>query len=394
MRVLLCPMNDLGYLYPAIAVGRELQRRGAQVHVLATEKVAPLLAATGIPLLAAESYGGQQAFMVARRVYNEEPAQYQAIRRAAREVQADVLVTSILCNGALLAAETLDLPVVVIGFAAHLWAYKSGGETEPDSASAGRAWLTRELLDRHNDARRQLGLPTRPPEGTDLPLLGTALLLRGDPAFEHPGAVLPDRVHHVGPCTWEPQPHPAVLQKIMDRLDQVGKPVVYVHLGRTFGGESPWPRINAAFTGGPFQAVVEQGRSHNPQPAPDADIILVRKTWMGPLIDRAGLVLTAGTSTPVLNALLRGRPLGVSPMGSEQPLLARACVRAGVAAYIPPGPDHDHHRILRSIWHDGALRTRAGELRDRLATAGGACRAAGIVEQIVTGRHRVTASTS
>jgi len=27
MRVLLCPLNDPGYLYPALAVGRELRRR-------------------------------------------------------------------------------------------------------------------------------------------------------------------------------------------------------------------------------------------------------------------------------------------------------------------------------------------------------------------------------
>jgi UDP:flavonoid glycosyltransferase YjiC (YdhE family) len=37
----------------------------------------------------------------------------------------------------------------------------------------------------------------------------------------------------------------------------------------------------------------------------------------------------------VLCALRRRRPLVVAPAGSEQPLLAEACVRAGVALYCP-----------------------------------------------------------
>ena len=52
------------------------------------------------------------------------------ILRAAALVRADALVTSVLCHGALLAAELLDLPVVVLGLAAHLWDYAAGGGEE------------------------------------------------------------------------------------------------------------------------------------------------------------------------------------------------------------------------------------------------------------------------
>ncbi len=41
MNVLLCPLNDPGYLYPALAVGRELRRRAHTVHVLAGPRAAP-----------------------------------------------------------------------------------------------------------------------------------------------------------------------------------------------------------------------------------------------------------------------------------------------------------------------------------------------------------------
>jgi UDP:flavonoid glycosyltransferase YjiC (YdhE family) len=384
MNVLLCPMSDPGYLYPCIAIGRELRGRGAAVHALGRERVAPLLAEAGLPFQPAEPYGALRSFRVARWA-SEVPGQYQAIRLAAQEVRADLLVTSVLCHGALLAAEALDLPVVVVGFAAHIWGYAGGAGDEPE-LPACRPWRDREMRREYQRSREQAGLPPRRWTGTDHPLYGTALLLRGDPALEYPGALLPERVHHVGPCVWEPAASPDEIAPILHRLDLVGKPVVYVHLGRVFGGKSMWPLLNAAFTNGPFQALLELGRSPTPEPADGADLVLIRKPWLQPLIDRAGLVLTQGTSTPVLAALLAGRPLALSPAGSEQPLLAEACVRAGVGVAVPNDPGRDPVGTLLAAWHDEHIRARAEWLGHRLATAGGARLAADIIADIWTGR--------
>lgn len=385
MNVLLCPLSDPGFLYPSIAVGRELRREGATVHVVGSGELAPVVAAAELPFVAAESCGVPGESMRAVRWFREGAAQYRLILRAAREVRADVLVTSVLCHGALLAAEILDLPVVVIGLAAHLWEYRVNSGTQPESAGL-RVWRAQGMLGRYDLAREQAGLAPRPANTTRFPLAGSAFLLQGDPAFEDPGAELPEWVHHAGPCTWEPPAGPEELGAIVSRLDQVGKPVVYVHLGRVDSSSSPWPRINAAFTRGPFQAVVELGRSDGPRPAPDADLVVVRKPWMGPLLDRAGLVLTTGTSAPVLNALLRGRALGVSPHGSEQVLLSQACVRAGVAVYVPDSLDSDPAGVLRSAWQDAELRSRAGQVGRRLTAAGRATLAASVVQRSVTGR--------
>jgi len=389
MNILLCPMSDPGYLYPAIAVGRELRRRGVSLHVLAGAGAEPVLAQAGLPFLPAEAYGERRSLSAVRWVKMARE-QYQVVCRAARDIQADVLVTSVLCQGALLAGVTLELPVAVIGLAAHLWTYRGNSSTEPEQPAV-REWRTRDMLRGYDLAREQAGIPPRSP-GKQYPLYGTALLLRGDPAFEYPGAVLPERVHHVGPCTWEPSPDPAEISQIRSHLVQVGKPIAYVHLGRVFNGTSPWPRLNATFTGGPFQAVVELGRSERMQPVQDADILVVRKPWMRPLIDQAEMVLTSGTSAPVLNGLLRGRPLGVSPAGSEQPLLAEACVRAGVAQYIPNDLRRDPVSLLRSLWQDSGLRTRASELGRRLAAADGGQRAADVIELTAVGRVAVASN--
>ncbi|QES04591.1 glycosyltransferase [Streptomyces venezuelae] len=379
MNILLCPLSDGGYLYPVIAAGRELRRRGHHVSVLARSSAAPVVAESGLPCLTAEDFGGRRAFS-ATWWGTTGAAQYRAVVRAARETRAELLVTSVLCNGALLAAEALDLPVVVVGLSVHLWDYRAGGDGEPH---LGRTRESRTLDCRGILAatREEVGLAGRASRWDD-PLLGDALLLRGDPALEYPGGELPARVRFVGPMDWEPDPGRGESEAVADHVARTGKPVVYVHLGRFFGGRSLWPRLNEAFTGGPFQAVVEQGRSTEPQPAPDADILLVRKPWMGPLVDLAGLVLANGTSAPVLAALLRGRPLALSPNGSEQPLLTGACVRAGVAVRDPKTPSADLSKLLESAWHDEGLRTRARALGDRLAAAGGAARAADIVERV------------
>jgi UDP:flavonoid glycosyltransferase YjiC (YdhE family) len=380
VKILLCPLSDGGYLYPAIAAGRELRRRGHHVSVLGRSTAAPVAAGAGLPFVTAEEYGGRQAFS-ATWWGKTGLAQYRATLRAARETGADLLVTSVLCNGTLLAAEALDLPVVVVGLSVHLWDYRSGGDREPHLGRTRRS-RTEDCRRIHATVREEAGLAGRAPRWADDPLVGDALLLRGDPALEYPGARLPERVRHVGPLAWEPTPAPAEVEAVRDRLARSGKPVVYVHLGRFFGGSSLWPRLNEAFTGGRFQAVVEQGRSTDPRPAPGADILLVRKPWMGPLVDLAGVILANGTSAPVLAALLRGRPLALSPNGSEQPLLTGACVRSGVAVRVPNIPPVELSAVLESAWHDDGLRTRARALGDRLAAVDGAGRAADIVERV------------
>lgn len=316
MNILLCPLSDGGYLYPAIAAGRELRRRGHHVSVLARSSAAPVVAESGLPCLPAEDFGGRRAFS-ATWWGTTGAAQYRAVVRAARETRAELLVTSVLCNGALLAAEALDLPVVVVGLSVHLWDYRAGGDGEPH---LGRTRESRTLDCRGILAatREEVGLAGRASRWDD-PLLGDALLLRGDPALEYPGGELPERVRFVGPMDWEPAPGRGESEAVADHLARTGKPVVYVHLGRFFGGRSLWPRLNEAFTGGPFQAVVEQGRSTEPQPGPDADILLVRKPWMGPLVDLAGLVVANGTSAPVLAALLRGRHCRAGGCGIRDP---------------------------------------------------------------------------
>ncbi|MCX5279927.1 glycosyltransferase [Streptomyces sp. NBC_00198] len=368
MKVLLCPLNDPGYLYPALAVGAELRRRAHTVHVLAGPRAAPTNTEAGLETLAVED---ATALSVSHWTVRG-PEQYTEVARAVRQTRPDVLVTSVLCHGALVAAEAADLPVVVLGLASHLWPYRS----DTDAADThDRTWRLTETLKHYGAVREAAGLAPRHDRFPDAPLLGSAFLLRGHPALEPPGAELPPAVRHVGPCWWEPEP------TAPDPLPE-SKPLAYVHLGRTFGGASLWPRLNAAFTAGTHRAVVELGRSGAPEAAPDADLVVGRRPWMGPLVDRADLVLTNATSAPVLAALLRGTPLLVAPNGSEQQVLAAGCLRAGVARRLPePGASAATLRAaVEETAHDPELRIRAREMAGLLAAGKSETHAADAVE--------------
>ncbi|WP_406447717.1 glycosyltransferase [Streptomyces sp. NBC_00876] len=366
MNVLLCPLNDPGYLYPALAAGRELRRRGHTVHVLAGPRAAPVVTAAGLELSAVTD--GTALSVAHWTVRGAE--QYAAVAHAVRRLRPDVLVTSVLCHGALVAAEAAALPVVVLGLAAHLWPYRAGPADD-----CGRAWRLAETLKHYGTIREAAGLAPRRDRFPDTPLLGTAFLLRGHPAMEVPGAELPPAVRHVGPCWWEPKAPAA------EPLPG-SRPLAYVHLGRTFGGSSLWPRLNAAFTSGSHRAVVELGRSGAPEAAADADLTVGRRPWMGPLVERADLVLTNATSAPVLAALLHGKPLLVAPNGSEQQVLAAGCLRAGVARSFPAAGAcaADLRAAVAGAAGDPGLRARAREIGGLLADGKSEARAADAVE--------------
>jgi UDP:flavonoid glycosyltransferase YjiC (YdhE family) len=328
MRALICPWSSPGYLYPAAALALELHRRGHDVALTATGRAADAVSEAGVWVTRTPATG----FEVADWFHNGAD-QYRAVLDIARETRPDVLVASVLGLGTLLAAQELDLPVVVIGLACHLWPYlEPAGDDDPEQ----REWRLTQTLKILDSVSEAVG---RRPTADAGDLFGTAFLLRGHPELEAPGRTLPDSVQHVGPLCWEPPADEAERERIAAHVDRIAKPLVYVHLGRTFGGESLWPWIDTAFRGTGFQAVVELGRSDDHEPPPGADVLTVRRPWMSDLVNRADLVVTNGTTAPVLGAMLHDRPLLLRPNGGEQRVLATACLRAGVATRLPESAD-------------------------------------------------------
>jgi UDP:flavonoid glycosyltransferase YjiC (YdhE family) len=375
-----------GYLYPATALALELHRRGHEATLLSTAGAAAAARAEGLDVRDVDTLPEPGAFEVSRW-FRTGAAQYRAVLQLARAQRPDVLVTSVLCQGALLAAETLDLPVVVLGLTCHLWTFGAVNAAE-EADDADRDWRLEQSLALLDTARQEAGLPARTPATGTLPLLGQAFLLRGHPSLEPQGAVLPEQVRHVGPLWWEPPADPEQLERAEEFLARSDRPLAYVHLGRTFGGTTLWPWIDAAFAGTGYRAVVELGRTEERRAeehrtVSGADVLPVRLPWMSALLDRAHLVVANGTSAPVLGALLHDRPLLLRPNGGEQRVLASAAVRAGVAAELPASAADLEHPAgpVRETLADPVLRSRVRQLGEALRQSKSAALAAQAVEE-------------
>ncbi|MFF0292762.1 glycosyltransferase [Kitasatospora sp. NPDC004614] len=378
MRVLLCPLSDPGFLYPVVAVGVELRNRGHDVTMIGRPAAADVASSARLDFLSSADYGATRSFNAAHW-YQEGAEQYTAVRCAGKESRPDVLITSILCHGALLAAESLNIPVIVMGLAAYLWPYTAGGDAEPQLHDT-REWRLKETFRHYSELRSELGLGPIRTGDLQSPLIGDQLLLRGHADLELPGAILPERVRNVGPCWWEPPPSQVDMEAVNRFLDSSDKPLLYVHLGRTFGRKGASPDIARFFSNSPFRVAIEVGRN-DPVAVADfegRDLLLVRKPWMTPIVKHADLVVSNATTSPVLCALLHKRPQLVSPVGGEQPVLAKACVRAGVAAPLPT--DSTPVSALEKALADSVMRSRVEALSAELCDIKSAAVAADIVE--------------
>jgi UDP:flavonoid glycosyltransferase YjiC (YdhE family) len=93
-------------------------------------------------------------------------------------------------------------------------------------------------------------------------------------------------------------------------------------------------------------------------------------------------VVSAGTTAPVLGALLGGRPLLLAPAGGEQPLLTGACLRAGAAVRIPPEAAEAAQgaALITSAIGDPVLAARTRAVGDWLRQSKSESRAADLVE--------------
>ncbi len=308
MRLLACSLASPGFLFPIIGLSRRLADRGHSVQVVTGRWAASLLACEGLPLA-----GGGPAFRTVS--WHDEATvlrQYRTIRSALERQPADVILTSALALGPLLAGEALGIPVAVLGLLSPLW---PTGEEEDDERHA-------ELLSAWSRCRSRCGLSGPAPSH---PLLGQRLLHRGLPGGSHP-----EPVRRVGAMLWEPAPDPEVLRW----LDGLTPTPIYLHPGRTFGGPGFWAVARQALSDRPVAASV--ARLDQPRGATPSGWLVRPHVPMGPVLEAGAVVVASGTTTAGLGALHHGCPAVLIPGGSEQPAVARILAGEGIAEVLSP----------------------------------------------------------
>jgi UDP:flavonoid glycosyltransferase YjiC (YdhE family) len=386
-----------GNVPPVLGLARRLAERGHDVRVLTEPCLRPAVEALGGRFLAlqppfarqdrTEDMIGDSAAMTPlgalRATFRHVvfgPARMVADEtcRAMETQRPSVVVADALMPGALIAAEWMGIPRVVLF---HMPEYLPG----PGRPAAGPGFLPRtglvgrvrdELMTRlfykqvepflpaYNDARRPFGLA---PLATPRELVGQyhaadLRLILTSRAFDFPITPPPPNVRYVGPVLDDPDwagewadPWPA----------DDPRPLVVASLSSTFQKQRDiLQRIITALGTLPVRGLVTLG----PAMAGErfqvpGNVVTVGHAPHARVFPHASAVVTHAGHGTVMRALANGVPLLCLPMGRDQDDNAARVFARGVGLRLRPssGPS----RIAAAVWRlldEPAFRTRAGEL--------------------------------
>ncbi len=401
-RYLVAAFGDPGHVFPAIALGRALADRGAEVTIETWEERRAAVEGAGLGFAAAEEYrmfpppdpdssDGAHAAEAAR-----------ALVPLLDEMRPDVVVSDILTLAPALAAEIAGipratliphlypvvepgLPFFAIGLRAPRtpvgrWAWREGRRLLDIGLEHGRRDLNRQ--------RERLGLaPIDRFHGgisPELALVGTF------PQLEYPRD-WPQGVEITGPMTFE-IPHPDI------ELPPGGAPLVLVAPSTAHDSRNQLVRTAlAALADEPVRVVATTNRVRPLRPieVPD-NARLVDWLSYSQLMPAASLVVSHGGHGTVARALGAGTPLLVCPFIGDMSETAMRVAWARVGLSLPwrlcrPAP---LRWAAQRILADPSFTARAAELSAWARAHDGARRGAELVEELARTRDGRLAAIS
>ena len=385
MRVLLCPIGSRGFVYPMIGIARLLQQRGHQVAFATSIDFAGVIADAGMERLPRDKTDGA-SFQLNNWGHPLVIAiQVRHVQHAIERFHPDVMLSSTLALGPLIAGELAELPVAMLGLATYLWPVAIPGGAHR-SVDPHAEWRHREMVALYNAARRLFGLSRSPGSLDASPLLGSLYLLQTVPLLEPLTEHLPERVRLVGSCLHEPEaPDPDLFEWLESHSD---RRLIYVQHGSVFrAGESFWSGLVAAADELGIRAAASMERHRSAPPAGCDEKWLVRgHVPQQPVLEQAECVVCSANTTAVLGALTHGLPLLVFPTGGEQPALAARCLAAGAATVLPASsPLGVIHSALERVLDGGDQRRAALRLHGAFGEFDGPGLVAAALEELAVG---------
>jgi len=201
-------------------------------------------------------------------------------------------------------------------------------------------------------------------------------------AFEFPRGELPDQLRFVGPLRW-PDGTPSVPFP-WEQLD--GRPLIYASLGTLQNRvASTFRTIAEACAGLDAQLVMSTGRGLAPQDLGDLPgrPLVVAYAPQLELLGKAALAITHAGLNTVLDALSAGVPMVTVPVTNDQPGIAARVAWTGAGKTLPLKrvTVGRLRSLVRRVRQDTAYRAAAERIRQSIQAAGGAPRAAEIIEK-------------
>jgi MGT family glycosyltransferase len=323
LRILLAAFGDPGHVFPAIALGRALARRGHEVVLETWEERRQAVEGAGLGFAAAEEYrmfpppdpdseDGQHAAEAAR-----------ALLPLLERLRPHVVVSDILTLAPALAAERAGIPLATL--IPHIYPVVEPGlpffaiGLRPPRTPLGRAiWKTgQRALDvglEHgrrdlNLQRERLGLP--PTERFHGGISAELALVATYPQLEYPRQ-WPPGVEVTGPMAFE-LPHPQI------KLPPGQQPLALVAPSTAHDSENHLVRTAlAALAQEPVRVVATTNRVVPQRPIevpPNA--VLVDWLSYSQLMPAASLVISHGGHGTVARALGAGTPVLISPITGD-----------------------------------------------------------------------------
>lgn len=390
MRFLFCPLASHGFVYPAIGIAQVLQRQGHEVALVTGPAFRETIAQAELERI---PFGQRddQSFQLPHWAHPIAGAlQIKHIKYALDRFAPDVLVGHSLSLGPLIAGELFSLPVAILGFAAYLWPFSSDFAEEPRSESVRRRiWRQQDMMLPYNLLRQKLKLPTIDDPFAKTPWLGDLFLLQSVPELENHVEELPDKVHLVGSCLWEPPQCDPELEAWLAEALASREPILYVQHGSVFKYPSFLPALLDALKDWPIRVAVSVGRMRSKAPDAPGNFFIRDHVPQGFVLKHAQAVVVSGTTTVVLGAITHGLPSLLIPTGGEQFDLSERCEQAGVSLCLPPDEvtSSNLKEALQKVLTDSQLALASKSLQGAFQRYGGPERAAEILSNVSSKYH-------
>jgi MGT family glycosyltransferase len=194
-----------------------------------------------------------------------------------------------------------------------------------------------------------------------------------------------ERFEFVGPSL------PAASEAAVPTAGDSNVPLVYVSLGTLFNAAPDFYKACfAAFRDEPVRVIMSIGTnvSQAALGEPPPNFVVAPHVPQLDVLARASVFLTHGGMNSVSESLYHGVPVVVVPQMAEQVIVGQRAEELGAGMCLTKDqttPEHLRASVNRLVG-DGRFRRQAAVLGQSLRTAGGAARAADVIQAFVTGR--------
>lgn len=340
MRILFCSFGNPGFLFPLIGLASELRVRGHQVAFVASEDAAGMLRSVGFERVPRGNSDGPSFHVEVWAKPLHVAIDVKHAEHAIRLFRPDLLVSHVLCLSSLICRERLGIPLAVMGLMAYPWPLAPGtAPSVSEETVATRQWRLDDMGRYFNECRQLFHLRATPPSPTSNPFLGDMFLLRSVPELQPDVEGLPKEVRLIGAAQWELPVHNSApddgfeWSRVAAMLD-AGRPMIYVHVGRTFGRKGFWPALVEGLAGSDVNVVASVGRADADLGKLPSNFFVGRHAPQVFIIPHSQLVLSGGFTTPSLGAISFGRPTVVFPTGGETKDNGELLERAGCGVAV------------------------------------------------------------